>query len=93
MASKRALKKDMHNAIAEVVEKAYSFQLYNPGKKDKEVEALIDQSVDTLNDATQKINSARNLNDSKEIKKHFDQLKEDFMKEHDKLTKEVKKLG
>ena len=93
MASKKALKKEMHDAITDIVEEAYSFQLYNPGKKDKEVEAIIDQSIDVLDDATQKINSARNLNDSKEIKKHYDQLKQDFMKEYDKLTKEVKKLG
>lgn len=92
MSSKRLLKRDFQNAISNIVEEAYSYQLFNPGKKDKEVDALIDQAVTVLEDSMEKINSARNLKNGKEVRKHFSTVKADFEKQHEKLFNDVNKL-
>lgn len=93
MSSKKALKKEIHEAISNVVEEAYSYQLFNPGKKEKEVNALIDKSVDVLDDLMVKINSAKSLAAGKDTKTHYSRIREDFEKSKVELEKEVNKLG
>lgn len=93
MASKKQLKKNIHDAISNVVEEAYSYQLFNPGKKEKEVNDLIDRSVDVLDDLMEKINSAKNLPEGKETRAHYNKIMEEFEKNKAALDKEVSKLG
>ena len=93
MASKKELKKNIHDAISNIVEEAYSYQLFNPGKKEKEVDALIDKAVEVLEDLLEKINSAKSLAPGKDTSAHYNKIKEEFEKNKDALYKEVNKLG
>jgi hypothetical protein len=90
MSNKRKLKSQIHNSMNSVVEDAFSFMLFNPGKKDKEVNEIIDAAANSLDDLIIKISAVPK--DKKQVKNHFKSLKADWEKSYNHLDEKVSKL-
>ena len=73
-----------------VVEDAFSYMLFNPGKKDKEVNDIIDAAADSIDDLLVKVNQVPK--DKKAVKNHFKSLKSTWEKSYDDLDQRVSKL-
>jgi len=90
MASKRKLKKELEKRIHAVVEEAYSFTLYNPGKKDKEAEAIIDEAAELLYNVLPEVTRTARKNDAP--RKALAALREETAKAMAGLEKKVSAL-
>jgi hypothetical protein len=93
MANKRDLKKEINRTFIELIEDAFSYQLEFPGKKDKEVNAVIDEAAGALENLLGKINSARNLPSGKETKAQFNAIKAEYLELAKSINQKVNKLG
>lgn len=90
MANKRMIKKDINSVLGNVLEECYSEILNNPGVKEKEINAIIDDAVDLADDLISRVNSARNIAATKERKKHFHKIAEEL---EDKAIGFIEKLN
>lgn len=93
MANRRSMKKDINYLIADVIEECYSEILDNPGKKEKEINVLIDDAVDLADVLITRVNQAKSIKDKKEGKKHFNTITEDLKKGTAGLLAKLNKLS
>lgn len=91
MPNRRELKADINNEFNDIIDQAYSYMLYNPGKKDKEVNEMIDESAEFLDDVMHRINN-HSEKEGKEVKKHFKEIQADFQKKSSEIRQRVDKL-
>ncbi len=84
MASIRELKKDVKAMVYDVIDEAYSIQLYTPSKKEKS-EALIDEAVGFYNDAITKINAANSKSEFKSLVSSFEEQAEKWIEKLNQL--------
>lgn len=78
MASKRNLKKHLHNMVLDVVEECYSIQLYTPAKTEV-TDRVIEEIVMFRNDIVEKIHQAKSKKDYPAIIEKLEQGHEDFI--------------
>jgi hypothetical protein len=71
MTSRRKIKKNINNVLANVLEECYSEILINPGKNDNEITLIIDDAVDLADDLIAKVNNSKNLKKRKDVKSNF----------------------
>ena len=84
MASVRKLKKSLNDMVLDVVEEAYSIQLYDE-KKEKKTNDLIDEAVAFLDDMLAKINAAEGKKAYNAVKKEIDEKAENWIEQLNKL--------
>jgi CHASE3 domain sensor protein len=90
MSNKRKLKLQIHNSMNSIVEDAFSYMLFNPGKKEKEVNEIIDNAANSLDDLLARISNVPK--DKKMLKSHFKALKNSWEKSFEELDHRVSKL-
>jgi hypothetical protein len=90
MANKRNIKKDINSVLGNVLEECYSEMLNNPGVKEKEINTIIDEAVDLADDLISRVNGARNIAATKELKKHFHKIADEL---EDKAIGFIEKLN
>lgn len=73
MANKRNIKKDINSVLGNVLEECYSEMLNNPGVKENEINAIIDDAVDLADDLIARVNTAKTV-PAKERKAHFNKI-------------------
>ena len=77
MASIKDLKKDFNYAIFDIVEEAFSQQLWDESKKEK-TDKLIDDVVEYRNEAIAKINASSTKEEFRSIRKEISDKVEEF---------------
>jgi hypothetical protein len=93
MANKKNLKKEINQTFIELIEDAFSYQLEFPGKKDKEVNALIEEAASALEDLLGKINATKSLGSGKETKKQYAVIRKEYAALAIDIGQKVNKLG
>jgi len=71
MANRRSVKKDINFIIGDVIEECYSEILNNPGKKEKEINAIIDDAVDLADSLITRTNKIGKDKGAKNVKADF----------------------
>ena len=71
MANRRSIKKDINFIIGDVIEECYSEILNNPGKKEKEINAIIDDAVDLADGLIARANKIGKDKKDKNVKADF----------------------
>ena len=89
MANKRTIKKDINSVLGNVLEECYSEMLNNPGIKEKEINAIIDDAVDLADDLISRVNHSRTIESNKR-KAHFAKIAEEL---EDKAIGFIEKLN
>lgn len=56
MANKRDLKKDINFVLGDIIEAVYVWELTNPGKDNKDGEAIIDEAISVFDELIVKVN-------------------------------------
>lgn len=84
MASVRKLKKTLNDMVLDVVEEAYSIQLYDEKKK-KKTDELIDEAASFLEDTLTKVNAAETKKAYKKVEEEIDKKTEDLIEKLNKL--------
>lgn len=92
MASKKELKKDIHDVLINVIEECYYVMLDNPGEHDAEMEAIIDEAVETMHDLIHRANWGDKLEDPKEVKKHYGAIKSELGEKTLAFAERLKKV-
>lgn len=92
MKSVKDLKKKLNSVVNEAIEDAYSFMLSNPGKKEKNANAIIDEAADKKDELIAMLNNKADLKDSKAVKAHFSKIKSEISSLESKLGASLKKL-
>ena len=92
MKSVKDLKKKLNSVVNEAIEDAYSYMLNNPGKKEKNANAIIDEAADKKDELVTMLNNRTGLNDRKAVKAHFSKIKSEISSLETKLTASLKKL-
>lgn len=90
MANRRELKRNINGLLGDVIEECYESLLNDEGKNEKEVEAIVDEAVDTADDLITRANAAKNLKTRAEVKKHYAAIKEEL---GDKVIGFIEKLN
>ena len=90
MASIKTLKKEINKTCYDVIDECFSFELYNPGKKDKEIEKLIDSAVDLRNELIEKMN---NIPEKAKMKDHYADIRDKLENESIKFINQLNKLS
>jgi len=93
MTSRRLLKKKINVIVNNIIEEAYSVQILNPGKTDKETNKIIDEAVEMFDELLNRVHSAKEVGDSKELKKHYDAIDSDLEKTSLQLMGKLDKVG
>lgn len=93
MASKRKLKKQIHNLLNNVIDECYIVMLENPGVDDDQLEAIIDDAADTMNSMITRANKGDKLGDSKAKKKHYSALRNDLGSKNLELADKLGKMS
>lgn len=78
MASKRELKRDIHDVLINVIEECYYVMLENPGEHYAEMESIIDDAVETMHNLIHRTNWGDKLDDHKQVKKHYNAIKNEL---------------
>lgn len=78
MANRRELKRNINGLLGDVIEECYNALLNNEGKKEEEVEAIVDDAADLANDLIARTNAAKKLKSRAERKKHFSEIREEL---------------
>lgn len=86
------LKKKINTVMNDIIEECYSMQIYSDGKKDSETNKIIDEAVNLFNDLLTRTNAARNIEDKKEMRKHFELINTDLEKNSLDLMTKMNKL-
>ena len=89
MASRRDIKREINGQLLGIIDEAYDFLIENKGDKEKEANAVIDASVELLNEFSAGVAAYRTLDKGKKAKSHFTDLKADILKKADALQKKV----
>lgn len=74
MANKRDLKKEINHVLGDIIENVYLWESTNGGKRTKESEAIIEESITTFDDLMARV-SQRKVEDNK---KHFTDIRNDL---------------
>jgi len=90
MASIRLLKKEINKTCYDIIDECFSYELYNPGKKDKEIEKLVDESIDLRNSLIEKINK---LPEGKKAKIHLADVRDQLEQESANFINKLNKLS
>ncbi|MES2592126.1 MAG: hypothetical protein V4608_09590 [Bacteroidota bacterium] len=90
MANRRDIKRDINHVLGDVLEECYSEMLNNPDKKDKEINAIIDEAVDLADDLMFRVNNAKEITKGKAVKSHFNKISEEL---EDKAIGFIEKLN
>jgi hypothetical protein len=89
MASRRALKRSINNLTFDLISECYVYKHFNPGKKDKLVEGVLEDIARKRNDLIQKVNNPTDRGDYKKNRKYFREVVDgmnDLVKSMDKLA-------
>lgn len=71
MASRRVLKKSINNLTFDLISECYIYKQFNPGKKDKQIEEILEDIARKRNDLIQKVNDPKDKGDYKKNRKYF----------------------
>jgi hypothetical protein len=93
MASKRQLKKDIHDVLINVIEECYYVMLDSPGEHDKEMEAIIEEAVETMHDLIHRANWGDKLHDKKAARQHYNSIKNDLADKNLAFAERLKKVS
>ncbi len=92
MANKRNIKKDINSVLGNVLEECYSEILNNPGKKEDEINKIIDDAVDLADDLISRVNNADKIA-GKERKPHFTKISEELEEKAIGFIEKLNKLS
>ncbi len=88
MANVRDLKKDINYVLGDIIEAVYIWELTNPGKDNKNAEALIDEAITTFDELITKVNQK----DVESKKQHFNAIKGELEERGRKLIDKINAL-
>ena len=88
MASIRDLKKDINYVLGDIIEAVYIWELTNPGKDNKEAEAIIDEAIVTFDELIVKVNEK----DVDNRKQHFKTVNQELEDRGRKLIDKINAL-
>lgn len=89
MASIRLFKKEINDALSEVIEKCYECQLTADDKTHAKAEGIIDEAITTFDGLIEKLHQK----DVENYKQHIKGLRVELNEKSDKLLAEVQKLS
>lgn len=92
MASRRELKRSVNTQLLDIIDEAYDFLIENKGEKEKEANAVIDATVELLNEFSEGMAGYRKLENGSKANVHFNELKADIEKKAEALRKKVASL-
>lgn len=92
MASKKQLKKDIHDVLTNVIEECYYVMLESPGEHDEEMEAIIDEAVEAMRDLIQRTNFGDKLHDRRAAKQHYNSIRNDLADRNLAFAERLKKV-
>ena len=92
MASKKQLKKDIHDVLINVIEECYYVMLESPGEHDAEMEKIIDEAVESMHDLIHRANWGDKLHDKKAAKKHYSSIRNDLADKNLAFADRLKKI-
>jgi hypothetical protein len=93
MANKRDIKKDIKNATDRLIEDAFYQTLDAAEKEAKKMDDVIDKIVDERFDLIKKVNQYPKKEETKKVKAHFAEVKQELSKMVDEYTKKIGKVG
>lgn len=93
MASKRKLKRDIHELLNNVIEESYLAMLEDPDADEKKLEAVIDEAVLVMNDLLHRANWGDMLKDRNEVKKHYSGIRNELGTKSLEFTEKLNKLA
>lgn len=91
MASRRLLKKQIHNIISELLDECIVCNLLIPNFDNTKLDTFVEKLISIDYEFVQRINNQEKANDKKRVKHYYDVLISDFNKQTLEIIKELNK--